>query len=649
MRRSFAVAAALVAALLTPTRSAPAQEPSSRSPFAAFATGTPIHAEVLRAGTGGPTLVSAGVAVSAASVASDGLPGSVTDELGQPVQPAAPAGAKSYGRGVGLEAVVGGGTPVGTGVALPGGVESTAPPSPPVRSSELGPVRIDPIAYASLVRAEARPAWSERSCVIGRPNAFGLASAGEAQLLDVGALGARAFTRPLVAAAAGNPTDRAVSESRSFTYLDPNPDGTFALVSETRQTIAPVTLFRGTGAEVTIEVLGEWILRATARGKPDGATVDFAPAGAGPNTPALRLVHGGVVTELTLQQLLGAGGLHLAAGPLVDVSVGERPRAIAARARDADPARPPDRSADGTRAAGAVDVVRVSLLQPAPPGGPRAVELRLGHMEASATVPAGGIGCRIPVRKAGAPTFVNPGDAFRWTISIPSAADDFDGLSCDLVSLSALDRARATPGVRFTILSASDGGVIDGDTVRWPDLGRYRPGSKPIVLTVIGRVAADSARGVLRDTVDVGASLDSCRAGVATPAASGTDAVVMRGAFTLEGPTVRRYVEADSRIEGSPSGDSRSDGGNPGSPRGGGDRPLTGLYPGKEHVTVATTRLRLVHGEVCVVQKLFERSPFLADGDPDAGRQNEFAAVGEEHGSAKGFDDSERKVYCVAR
>ena len=132
-------------------------------------------------------------------------------------------------------------------------------------------------------------------------------------------------------------------------------------------------------------------------------------------------------------------------------------------------------------------------------------------MEASATVPAGGIGCRIPVRKVGAPTFVNPGDAFRWTISIPSSADEFDGLSCDLVSLSALDRARATPGVRFTILSASDGGIIDGDTVRWPDLGRYRPGSKPIVLTVTGRVAADSARGVLRDTVDVGASLDKCQ------------------------------------------------------------------------------------------------------------------------------------------
>jgi hypothetical protein len=137
----------------------------------------------------------------------------------------------------------------------------------------------------------------------------------------------------------------------------------------------------------------------------------------------------------------------------------------------------------------------------------------------------------------GAPTFVDPGDAFRWTISIPSAADDFVGLSCDLVGLGALDRARATPGVRFSFLSASDGWIIDGDTVRWPDL--LPTGLETIVLTVTGRVASDSARGVLRDTVDVSASLDSCRAGVAAPAPrSGTDAVVMHGAFTLEGPTV---------------------------------------------------------------------------------------------------------------
>src|ERR1700704_5904570 len=58
--RSAVAAAALVAALLTPTASAPAQEAASRSPFSAFATGTAVHAEVLRGGTGGPTLVGRG-------------------------------------------------------------------------------------------------------------------------------------------------------------------------------------------------------------------------------------------------------------------------------------------------------------------------------------------------------------------------------------------------------------------------------------------------------------------------------------------------------------------------------------------------------------------------------------------------------------
>ena len=539
--RPVALGAVLLAAVLTPAGPAPAQENRSRSEFSASATGTAIHAEVLRTAVAGPTLVGAGVAVSGATVDSDGLQGPAADEMGQVIQPAAPAGKKSYGRGAGVETVLGGGTPAGAALTLAGAAESTAPPSAPLRSNELGPLRAGPIAYVSLARGQAGPAWSDRTCVIGRPSAFGLGYAADVQLLNLGGPGPDGtLSQPLVAADGGNPTDRTVTQSRSFTYLDPNPDGTFGLVSETRQTVAPITLLRGTPAEVTIELLGEWILRATASGKRGGAAIEYGPAAAGgPATPVLRLVHAGAVTELTLQQLLGPGGLRLRVGPLFDISVGEPPRAIAARGRDGDAARPPERSADGTRVAAAVDVVRVSLLQPAPPGGPRAVELRLGHMEVTGNVPAGGIACRIPVRKEGAPTFVNPGDGFTWTISIPSTADAFDGLSCDLAGLSARDSARATPGVVFTILSASNGGVIEGKTVRWRDLGRYQPGGKPIVVTVAGVVAPDSARGVLSDTVAVDASLDNCAAAVAAPRrGQGATGAMLHGAFTLDGPAV---------------------------------------------------------------------------------------------------------------
>jgi hypothetical protein len=539
--RPVVVALTLLAgALLTPVDPAPGQE--SRSPFSAYAAGTALHADAVRLAVGGVTLVDAGVAISAASVASDGLEGSIADEMGQVVQPPAPAGKASYGRGAGLEVTLAGGTPLGIGLGLAGVAEAAAPPSAPLRSHELGPVGADPLAYASLVRGQARPVWSDRTCVIGQPTAFGLGYAADVQLVNLGGPGPRGtFTQPLIAADAGNPTDRTVTQSRSFTYLKPNPDGSFGLVSETRQTIAPVTLFRGSTAEITIELLGEWVLRATASGKRGGATIEYGPAvDGGPATPVLRLLGAGGVTELTLQQVLGTGGLRLSVSPLLDVAIGEDARPIAAPGRDVDPTRPPETSADGTRAAAAVDVVRVSLLQPAPPGGPRAVELRLGHMEARAEVPAGGVGCGIPIRKEGAPTFVNPGDTFTWTISIPSAADAFDGLSCDLVGVSAVDTARGTSGVVFTIQSASNGGVITGHTVRWADLGRYRPGGPAIVLTVDGRVEPDSARGVLTDTVNVNAALDNCTAGVAgSPATpSGTNGMAVGGSFTLEGPTV---------------------------------------------------------------------------------------------------------------
>jgi hypothetical protein len=570
--RPFTVGLAVFASLLVPAGTTSAQEAEARSgsPFSAFATGTALHAEALRLAVGGPTLVTAGVAVSAASTASDGLTKAISDEMGRVVQPASPAGKRSYGRGTGLELAIGGGTPLGAGLNLAGVAEATAPPTAPLLNNELGPLALDPLAYASLVRGQARPAWSDHTCVIGRPSAFGLGYVADLQLLNLGGPGpGGTFAQPLVAADAGNPMDRTVTQSRSFTYLEPNPDGSFAVVSETRQTIAPVTLFRGTPIEVTIEVLGEWVLRATASGKPGGARIQYGPAvRSGPATPVIRIVHPGGTIELTLQQILGPAGLRLAVGPLLGVAVAEPPRPIAAPGRDVDIAGRPKVSPDGTQAAGAVDVVRVSLLQPVPSGGFRLVELRLGHMEASSTVPRGGVGCRIPVRKDGAPTFVEPGGGFTWTISVPSAADAFDGLSCDLVGVSAVDTARATPGVVFTILSASNGGAIDGSTVSWGNLGRYHPGDPPIVLTIVGRVEPNSARGVLTDTVEVGASLDNCAAGVPTPPLVGkTNGVALTGAFTLDGPTVRPLDEPASMISG---------------PRPAGSPPPSPSWPGAE-------------------------------------------------------------------
>lgn len=50
------------------------------------------------------------------------------------------------------------------------------------------------------------------------------------------------------------PPLREVSQSSSRTAIVPGADGRLALMSETRQTIAPVTLFKGTAAQFTVEV-----------------------------------------------------------------------------------------------------------------------------------------------------------------------------------------------------------------------------------------------------------------------------------------------------------------------------------------------------------------------------------------------------------
>src|SRR5439155_3258860 len=109
-----------------------------------------------------------------------------------------------------------------------------------------------------------------------------------------------------------------------------------------------------------------------------------------------------------------------------------------------DPESQPEEAADGTRAAAAVDVVRITILDQPVAGSARTVDLRIGHMEVTAAVPAGGVACRLPVHKSDDPTFVDPGGTFAWTISIPSRPDALDGMTCDLVDITASDAPCAT-------------------------------------------------------------------------------------------------------------------------------------------------------------------------------------------------------------
>ncbi|HET7720758.1 MAG TPA: hypothetical protein VFK43_12375, partial [Acidimicrobiales bacterium] len=464
------------------------------------------------------------VAFSGASNNSQGLATTINNEMSQAVQPAK-ADKKAYGRGSGLELGLGTTTPNNPNanqLILAAMAESSAPPIGPLVTEEVGPVPADPVAYASLLRGQAATVWDDRVCTIGQPIAYGLGYAADAQLLNTGAAnGDGSMQAPLVAADAGTTsTVRAVSQSKSFTYLKPNGDGTWGIVSETRQTIAPVTLFKGTPNEVTIEALGEWVLRATASGKAGGAKVEYAPGGSvTPTTPLLRIIQPSgedpVTTILTTQDIFGETGLVIPANPLVSIAVGEDPRAIAAPGAVPDPESSPAVAADGTSAAGAVDVVRINLLQPDATGGFHALDLRIGHMEAKTTAPAGGIRCEIPVNKTASPDPVQPGQAFTWTISIPTSPEAFAPIACDLVDIRAVDTVRVVRGTpKWRIDGASDGGVVTGNNrVEWSNLGTYKRGDPPKQVTINGTVLPDSGEGLLENTVNVTATLANCTGG----------------------------------------------------------------------------------------------------------------------------------------
>jgi hypothetical protein len=580
--------AALGAQVMTLTGAANAQTVSSQA-FSAFATGSVVHTDALQAAVAGPRVADAEEAFSGAAANSSSLGTALVNEMSQGISPAL-ATKNTYGRGSGLEVGLGTSTPNDPNanqIILSGQAEASAAPTTPLVTKEVGPVKADPIAYASLLRGQAAAAWDPNTCVIGQPLSYGLGYAADAQLLDTSSANTDGtFKAPLVAADTTQ-NARAVSQSRSFTYLKPNNDaaGTWGVVSEVHETIAPVTLFKGTVNEVTIEALGEWVLRATSTGS--GSTITYAPGGSvTPTTPVLRILQPNgspaVTTILTLQQLLGNTGLQIPANPLVNISIGEGPRAIAKPGAIPDPKAPPVKTA--TQAAAAVDVVRVSLLQPDATGGFHALDLRIGHMEASATAPAGGLQCHIPVNKTVTPNPVQAGQPFTWTITVPTSAADFAAIDCDLTNITVVDTIADGQGSSATwaIDSEAPPGVVSngGSTITWSGLS-YKRGDPPITLTIHGHIPASSPAGLITDTANVTATLANCNGGAAGSdivgqiakitgtgsTATNSVAQPINGTFTVQGPQVNAGGSGGGQSN-LPSGELPHTGGHPYTPIG---------------------------------------------------------------------------------
>jgi uncharacterized repeat protein (TIGR01451 family) len=564
------------AALFAAGGSAPAAAPAAAGSYWGYSTGTVVHTGVLQGGLNGPRLGNVDEAFSGATVSNRGIgamppvgpsavAGQIVNEMSREVQRVLPAGMparSTFARGAGLE--------VGLAEALPAGL-----PQIPINSvqslgparfdltRQIGPVTINPLVSAAALKGQGTTDWNDDACVIGKPISQGLGNAVDVRLVGLGAPALPGGPSLLATAASG--PQRGVAQSRSQTALMRQSDAAgkvlgskLALGTETRQTIAPVTLFKGTPAEITIEVLGEWVLRAVAGGVPGSAYVRYAPGGSPtPTTPILRIVQRGLLQPVTkivnFQDLFGSG--KLLPIPLVNIpgiakiTVGESARALGSDG-SANPAGP-HVAPDGTSASAAVDVVRVQLLERRDLLGrllSGVGDVRIGHMEARAEAPKGGIDCGIPVAKTVSPSVARPGETLNYKVNISNPFD------CTLNPVKVVDEV-APSGVRTSLVNAL-GGQKSGNTITWSNVGPIAPhASKTVPVSML--IAPDSPAGVVSNHVNVNAT---CTSGgeadgmsnvvVPVDGAAGVDSKVVSVQAAPGGAQVLASTETNTGVDG---------------------------------------------------------------------------------------------------
>ena len=281
-------------------------------PFSAYGTGDAIALNALSLGAS--TLAGTRIAASGGSVNSGpaGLTTPITNEFGQNVQPATP-GKNAYGRGTAVEAGVLTATPQPVDInqiIASGLAQAFAPPPSPLVTTAIT-IPVNPLLYASTAGGEAKATFDPAFCPIGRPLSYGRGFVENLQLLGTTQAANGSISDPLLGTSVSTGNPRATTQSRTVTYLVANGDGTFGVATETRQTVAPITVaaLGGLGG-LQIEIAGEFGFRVVATGKPGGASAGYT------GNPLLTIstVTAGVVTPIvgpvSLQSITGPERHH---------------------------------------------------------------------------------------------------------------------------------------------------------------------------------------------------------------------------------------------------------------------------------------------------------------------------------------------------
>lgn len=489
---------------------ASAQTSVASANYNGYASGAVVHAGVL---TSGPTtLAELDQAFAGAAANSAGFTSQIDSKINTVIQ-AADATKKSGARGAGIELGIGQNNPVATASALiTQKAVATAPPNSGLIDNKTN-LALDPVVNATLAEGRAQANWytdpqGNNGCVLGQDisNGFG-------HLANATAVGS-----PNPTAAVNAPGELSTT---SHLRLVPQTDATGAtigggtgvgLMSENIQTYAPIGLL---GGAVTVTVVGPIHLRAVATGVPGGAYMQYGPPDGTPGTTPILTIQaaGGVPFIITAQQLIGGQGINIPLG-VINVSVATPPHALGGVVGSA-----PVAAADGTSVSGEADLVSITA--------PNVADLRVGHMEASATVPAGGILCQVDVSKEAQPEKVNPGDTFNYIIHVHNPH------SCTLTGVKVVDTVTGTSGVRFSILGEDPkADSFTSSTLTWNDIGPLPPGAtKDLVVHM--KVASNSGGGTFTEKANVTASC-----AIANAQGSSTIAVPAAGSATIQLPTI---------------------------------------------------------------------------------------------------------------
>jgi hypothetical protein len=532
-------AGAVIAAATAPAFSVARPAPSTG--FSAYANGTTVHAHAVQLP---PKVLDVDEAFSSFAFNGGGLKNPIVSEVNELISPATTKNV--HARAGGAEVGIGQDVPTdenGRPIELPVAVADAATAKAPFAdgpnvSTIIGlDGALNPIANAQALQGIAAALWNPNYLfpMLGNPLAYSYGTAADIEALNAGDVDASGdFIAPLLETEAPGP-ERNVSSSQTFSYLVNNGDGTCGVATETHMTIAPLQIALPPNPDAPqtgflIEVAGDWVMKAVATGKPTGNSLTYSPdPNQDPASFVLRVLDLSqkpgeqVIGQLSLQDVLGETGLAEqldAFDPILDVAIGADPRAISSAQIPDDTSSP---TVSPTLVSAAADVVRLKLGAGLADGF-EAADLRVGHFETKVEVPAGGVNCEIPIAKTSSVPVAGTGQQLTFQVRVPSSTQAVVPFPCelanvkitDLLSVEKADTPSNPPKMNLISGTGPKGEVgkvsADKQSITFANIGSWKPGAEPLLVTIKAEVPSDSGTGIMKDEATALASAANCKA-----------------------------------------------------------------------------------------------------------------------------------------